>query len=98
MTTLVAAAAERSAGAMSGAPASPEAVRQTIAAMTEADKNSLLARLFDGDVHVTSELRARVRDRSKLEIAAPLAAARTVGELRSPRRCDPARPRACPGG
>ena len=80
---LVAAAAERSDNTMSAAPASPETVRQIISAMTEADKNSLLARLFDGDLHVMSELRTLVRDRSKPDIAAPLAAARTVGELRA---------------
>jgi hypothetical protein len=79
---LVAAAAERSADTMSGAPASPDAVRRIIAAIPEEDKNGLLARLCDGDVHVMSELRVRVRDHSAAKVDSQQFAARTVGELR----------------
>jgi hypothetical protein len=56
---LVAAAAEQSADPLAGKPASSEAVQPIIAAMTDQDKTKLLARLFDGDAHVGSELRAR---------------------------------------
>lgn len=80
---LVAAAAERSADPVTGRSASSETVRPIIAAMTDRDKTSLLARVFDGDTHVTSELRALVRDRLTSEIDAPFIAKRTVGELRS---------------
>jgi hypothetical protein len=80
---LVAAAAERTGDPMSRSPASPEAVRRIIAAIPEADKNALLARLFDGDVHVMSELRVRVRDHSASKVDSQHFAARTVGELRS---------------
>ena len=51
--------------------------------MTDHEKTSLLARLFDGDPHVAAELRAKVRDRLGPKTNAPSAAARTVGELRS---------------
>jgi len=80
---LVAAAAERSADLITGRSASSETVRPIIAKMTDQDKISLLARLFDGDAHVTSELRALVRQRMVSETDAPLVAARTVGELRA---------------
>jgi hypothetical protein len=80
---LVAAAAERSADPLAGKPASSEAVQPIIAAMTDQEKTKLLARSFDGDAHVTSELRALVRHRLMSEIDASLVAARTVGQLRA---------------
>jgi hypothetical protein len=80
---LVAAAAEQSADPLAGKPASSEAVQPIIAAMTDQDKTKLLARLFDGDAHVGSELRALVRHRLVSETDAPLVAARTVGQLRA---------------
>ena len=51
--------------------------------MTDQDKTSLLARLFDGDAQVANELRALVRRGLMSEIDAPPTAARTVGELRA---------------
>ena len=51
--------------------------------MTDRDKTSLLARLFDGDAQVANELRALVRRGLMSEIDAPPTAARTVGELRA---------------
>ena len=51
--------------------------------MTDQDKTSLLAQLFDGDAQVANELRALVRRGLMSEIDAPPTAARTVGELRA---------------
>jgi hypothetical protein len=79
---LVQAAAERPAVATANAM-SAEAVRGIISAMTDADKTTMLSRLFDGDPHVAAELRAKVRDRMASDADAPPIVARTVGELRS---------------
>jgi len=79
---LVAAAAERSAVAISSA-ASAGDVRRVISAMTDREKTGMLARLFDDDPHVAAELRAAIRDRLATEIDAPPIVARTVGELRA---------------
>ncbi len=79
---LVEAAAERSAAMMLSA-ASSAAVHGIIAAMTDGEKTRMLARLFDGDLHLAAELRAEVRDRLATEIDAPPVVARTVGELRA---------------
>ena len=57
---LVQAAAERSAIAMAST-LSADAVQGIISAMTDADKTAMLSRLFDGDPHVATELRAKVR-------------------------------------
>lgn len=81
---LVAAAAERGADPLAEKPpASSKAVTSIIAAMSDAEKTSFLARLFDGDAHVGSELRAHVRDRLTSATDAPVVAARTVGDLRA---------------
>ncbi|NJO54893.1 MAG: hypothetical protein HC829_08705, partial [Bacteroidales bacterium] len=80
---LVAAAAESSAEPVAGLSAPSATVQRVIAAMTDQEKISLLARLFEGDAHVASELRALVRQRLTAEIAAPIVAARTVGDLRA---------------
>lgn len=58
------------------------AVNEIISAMPDPEKAALLSRLFDGDPHVGMELRAKVRKRM-VTTAAPLAAARTVGDLRT---------------
>jgi hypothetical protein len=80
---LVAAAAERAAGPHERQRASLETAKPIIAALTEAEKADLLARLFDGDAHVGSELRALVRRRAMSAAETPVVAARTVGELRA---------------
>lgn len=72
---LVAAATER---ATRESTSSPEAVRAALAAIPEGEKTELLARLVDGDPHVSAELRRRLRDRP----AAEEGARRTVGALR----------------
>jgi hypothetical protein len=79
---LVAAAAERRADPMA-TTASSEAVQRIIAAMTDREKTDLLARLFDGDARVQTELRAFVRRSLMSPSEAPLPAARSVGELRA---------------
>jgi hypothetical protein len=79
---LVQAAAERSSVAMASA-VSAEAIQGIISAMTDADKTTMLSRLFDGDPHVAAELRAKVRDPMAGDADAPPIAARTVGELRA---------------
>jgi hypothetical protein len=79
---LVQAAAERSTVVMVSAM-SAEAVQGIISAMTDADKTTMLSRLFDGDPHVAAELRAKVRDRMASDADASPIVARTVGELRA---------------
>ena len=79
---LVAAAAERGADPLAEKPASSKAVKSFIAAMSDPEKTSFLTRLFEGDAHVGSELRARVRHRLTSATDAPAVAARTVGDLR----------------
>ena len=79
---LVQAAAERSTVVMVSAM-SAEAVLGIISAMTDADKTTMLSRLFDGDPHVAAELRAKVRDRMASDADASPIVARTVGELRA---------------
>ena len=80
---LVAAAAERGADPLAGKPASSKAVKSVIAAMTDPEKTSFLTRLFDGDAHVGSELRAHVSNRLASATDAPTVAARTIGDLRA---------------
>ncbi len=79
---LVVAAAERPIDATAAKP-SLDAIRRAVAALPDREKTELLIRLADGDPHVPIELRALVRDRLTSEISAPLAAARTVRELRA---------------
>ena len=80
---LVAAATERAADLHGGAKVSLETARTIIAAMTAGEKGDLLARLFDDDAHVESELRALIRQRAISGFDAPITAARTVGDLRA---------------
>lgn len=77
---LVQAAAERSGEVASP---SPEAVRQSIEAMADAEKTELLARLAEGDRHVATELRRAIRSRQRQGAEASTRPVRTVGELRS---------------
>lgn len=79
---LVAAAAERAAGPATQSVPSKVA-RPIIAAMTDQEKTGFLVRLFEGDAHGGSELRALVRDRLAPKAAPPPVAARTVGELQA---------------
>lgn len=79
---LVAAACQRTADPLSEKPASSTTVGPVIATMTDSEKTSFLTRLFDGDVHVGSELRALVRQRLRSAADAPQLPARTVGDLR----------------
>jgi hypothetical protein len=79
---LVAAAAEQPAEPVMEGAGSAGAVRRVIAGMSDRDKNGLIGRVFDGDTHVASELRALVRSRLMSGGDAPGLAARTVGELR----------------
>ena len=72
---LVAVAAERDAG---DRPPSGDAARAQVAALPEAEKTDLLQRVAEGDPHVESVLRARLRD----DDAGAGGARRTVGELR----------------
>ncbi|HDZ72922.1 MAG TPA: hypothetical protein ENH55_09110 [Aurantimonas coralicida] len=80
---LVAAAAERAADPLAEKPESSEAVRPVVVAMTDPEKTAFLTRLFDGDAHVGSELRALVRRRLLSATHAAPVAARTVGDLRA---------------
>lgn len=80
---LVAAAAERAVAPLAGQRASSKAVGPVIDAMTGPEKTSFLARLFDGDAHVGSELRALVRHRLMSTAEDLPTAARTVGDLRA---------------
>lgn len=80
---LVAAAGERDADPLASEQASSKVVGQVIAAMSDPEKTEFLARLFNGDAHVGSELRALVRHRLGFETDAPRIAARNVGDLRA---------------
>ena len=82
---LLAAAAERSAGAQPEEALSLDAVRRLVARMPDLEKTGLLVRLIQGDPHVASELRARVRNHLMSEKSAlhPTVAPRAVGELRA---------------
>lgn len=78
---LVSAAAERAADPLAGEEASSKAAEPVIAAMTDPERTSLLLRLFDGDPHVGSELRALVRHRLMPAPDAPPVPPRTAGDL-----------------
>jgi hypothetical protein len=82
---LVLAAAERSAGTMADNPLPSDVVRRSVGALSDREKTMLLVRLIEGDPHVVSELRARVRDRSTSEasMSRPAVAPRSAGELRA---------------
>jgi hypothetical protein len=59
---LVQVAAERPAIVIPSASTSAD-VGKILSAMTDSEKTEILARLYDGDIHVAVELRAKVRDR-----------------------------------
>lgn len=80
---LVAVATERAADPFAGKQASSKTVGPVIATMTDPEKTSFLMRVFDGDTHVGSELRALVRYRLKSATDAPQVPPRTVGDLRA---------------
>jgi hypothetical protein len=76
---LMTAAAERSGDARTdGAPAS-DALRDLVADLPDEDKTNLLVRLAEGDPHVASDVRARIRLRLKSALPGP--ALRTAGNL-----------------
>jgi hypothetical protein len=79
---LVHVAAERPAIAIPSVSTSADAGK-ILLAMTDSEKTEILARLYDGDAHISLELRAKVRDRMAVETDAPPVVARTVGELRA---------------
>jgi hypothetical protein len=80
---LVAAAAERPADAIAGREPPREAARAVVDAMADGEKIDLLMRLFDGEAHLTNELRALVRDRVVPAAQIPPAARRSASELRA---------------
>jgi hypothetical protein len=80
---LVAAAAELPASTAAAAPASSDAIRRIVATLPDQEKTDLLARLIEGDPHVTNELRTVVRGRLGTKGAGRPVAGRTVGELRA---------------
>lgn len=77
---LVRAAAEQgAAAALDRVP--PEAAERIVAAMSDAEKTSLLMRVFKGEPHVPAELRALVRARSERQTATPPGVPRTAADL-----------------
>jgi hypothetical protein len=62
---------------------SPDAAGDVIAAMTDREKTDLLTRLFDGEPHISAELRALVRKRLGVHYAGLSRGTRTAGELRA---------------
>lgn len=62
---------------------SPDDAGKIIAAMTDREKTDLLTRLFDGEPHISAELRALVRKRLGVPYAGLSSGTRTAGELRS---------------
>lgn len=79
---LVTAAAERPAGPVAPEPSSAE-IRRIVAALPEGEKTRLLTRMASGDPHVSSEMRALVRDRLAREVFTPAVVPRSVNELRA---------------
>lgn len=79
---LARAAAERTATPLPGA-GDAKAVRACLSSMTDEEKTVILARVFEGDVYVAAELKAKVRDRLAKSTGAQPLVARTVGELRA---------------
>ena len=79
---LVAAAAERPADTIAGSEPR-DVARGVVGAMADREKTDLLMRLFDGEAHLTNELRALVRDRLVPAPHVPPDAPRSVGELRA---------------
>ncbi|AZO27132.1 hypothetical protein ABID26_006051 [Mesorhizobium shonense] len=73
----------RAAAEQSSAPDGllPEMAGRIVAAMSDAEKTSLLVRIFNGEPHVPAELRAWVRARSELQTATSPGALRTAADL-----------------
>ncbi|TRC92785.1 hypothetical protein FJV76_22530 [Mesorhizobium sp. WSM4303] len=67
---LVQAAAERSATTAHDGPA-PDMARPVVAAMSDAEKTSLLMRFFSDEPHMSAELRATIRARLEPETISP---------------------------
>ena len=79
---LVRASAERPADGVGGdLPA--DAVHGAVAAIPEAEKTALLQRLVDGDPHVATEVRSKVREAVASAAGEAPARRRTVADLRS---------------
>ena len=78
---LVAAAAERCGDAPIDVAPAAGAVRRIVADLPDEEKTDLLVRLAEGDGHVASEVRARIRLRMKS--ALPVHAPRTARNLRA---------------
>lgn len=77
---LVEAAAERPADPVKQA-ITPDMARRAIAELSEKEKASLLARVYDGDAQASVDLRAAVVDRIRRDMAPPEVAPRTAGAL-----------------
>lgn len=78
---LVAAAAERTAESLAAAT-TKAAIKDTVAALSDADKTAFLLRVIEGDPHVAIDLQLSVQKRSMANAKAPPTAARTVAELK----------------
>jgi hypothetical protein len=79
---LVEAAAERDA-LMGGDTIPPDAAGAAIASLTDGEKLGFLSRLFDGDPHVGTELRAEVRQRLNANHTITQVPPRTAGDLKA---------------
>ncbi|RVC57274.1 hypothetical protein EN766_41625, partial [Mesorhizobium sp. M2A.F.Ca.ET.046.02.1.1] len=79
---LVQAAAERSAETAPAGP-EPEMARRVVAAMNDAEKTSLLMRVFNGEPNLSAELRATIRARLEPETTISPGALRTSADLRA---------------
>lgn len=78
---LVTAASERSGDSPAKDTLTSDAVRRAVASLSEEKKTGLLLRLFEGDPHAGSELRAQLRGKLKAGCSGP--PLRTAGELRN---------------
>ncbi|TJW63728.1 MAG: hypothetical protein E5V97_10900 [Mesorhizobium sp.] len=79
---LVQAAAERSAETAPAGP-EPEMARRVVAAMNDAEKISLLMRVFNGEPNLSAELRATIRARLEPETTISPGALRTAADLQA---------------
>ncbi|GBQ30490.1 hypothetical protein ACLRDC_15520 [Gluconacetobacter sacchari] len=82
---LVAAAVERPGDTPTTEALTPDTIQRLVAGLPDREKNGLLARLAQGDAHVASELRVRLRERleSRSSASRPVVTLRTAGELRA---------------
>ncbi|MDX8441236.1 hypothetical protein [Mesorhizobium australafricanum] len=79
---LVQAAAERSAETAPDGPA-PDMARRVVAAMSDAEKTSLLMRVFNGEPNMSAELRAAIRARLEPETTISPGALRKAADLQA---------------